>query len=160
VADDKLAPSDISTRPYQRVVTMELARRFAELLAGDVTHTVESVASVLGVRACTIRQALSRFERDRCSSEEDEEICAVLAAAKERHIHELRRTGFLAAGNVNGPGANWLRWQLEVQDPVNHPRQNKTSVELSGPNGGPVRLGVTEMTTEELLEVIRETDPP
>ncbi len=149
-----------AARPYQRVVTMEVARRFAELLEGDPTHTVESVASVLGVRSSTIREALSRFERDKCSSEEDEEICAVLAAAKELHIHALRRKGFGDADRDNATGTSWLKWQLEVQDPVHYPRQNKTSLELSGPNGGPVRLGVTEMTTEELLEVIRETDPP
>lgn len=154
--DDKLAHADSRRRAFQRVLTLELAERFAQVLCSQLAHTVESAAVEVGIRASTIREALSRLESDKCGSAEDEEICTVLAQAKASHILALRAAGFAAGGSANNAGTNWLRWQLEVQDPLHHPRKTESAVELSGPGGGPVQ---TENTVRYVVAVPPDEEP-
>lgn len=136
---------------------MEVALAFAAELERDEAHSVETASSAVGVRARTVRDAIARHDSDKCGTDEDVEVCAVLAAAKAKHLLRLRRLGFDGAKGGNRAATGWLQWQLEVQDPLNHPR--KSAVELSGPGGKPIALGVAEMSTDELVNIIRETDP-
>jgi hypothetical protein len=142
-----------------RKITRELAKQFAKVLLSDHSHTVESASNEVGLRANTVREAISRHDKSKCRTLEDEEICAILADAKTRHIHALRKYGFGSAGKGNGPGANWVKWQLEVQDPLHHPRP-RNDVTLSGPNGGPIQHAtLKEATVEELQAILHETEP-
>lgn len=124
-------------RARVRVITMELAQRFAEVLLSDLTHTVESASAECGLKARSVRQAISRYDEDDCGTDEDEAICGVLARAKERHLLELRRRGFMVASDDNRSATSWHQWQLEVQDPRHHSR--KSAVELTGAEGGPIK---------------------
>lgn len=156
-AGGKLARIDApETGSVHRKITMEIALKFREALLADMSHSVESACATIGVRAGAVRQAIHRFHKDKCATPEDEAICMVLANAKTEHIQHLRKAGMVAAGrDRNGPGANWFKWQLEVQDPINHPRKLDLSAEVSGKNGRPIALGVTELPTEDLLKIVR-----
>lgn len=141
----RIVPSSgTRARVCARVITMELAEAFGKVLASDVTHTVESAAMAVGVRSRTVREAMRRYENDECTTLTDEAICEVLVKAKIDHIQELRRMGLVAAGKDNRSGTAWLQWQLEVQAPLEHPRKQKTEVELSAPGGGPIQTRSVE----------------
>lgn len=141
-----------------RTITKELALKFAKEMDSDLTHSVESASNAVGIRAGSVREAIQRFDKSRCRTIEDEEICSILATAKTKHIHALRKAGFGSSGRGNGPGANWIKWQLEVQDPVHHPRRIEAT--LSGPDGGPIQhQTLKDATVEELLGIVRETEP-
>jgi hypothetical protein len=131
------------TRPFaapqwSAVITLELARQFAHELTSDLSHSVESASAECGLRARSVRDAIYRHERDECGTEEDREICGLLSAAKTAHIRELRRKAMLYAAAGNRAGCGHIQWQLEVQDPRNHPRTQRH--ELSGPEGEPVQV--------------------
>lgn len=132
---------------------------FAAELANDPTHTMESAAAAVGLRSSSVvRECLSRYVNDKCGSPEDEEIGAILYEAKQKHIHELRKQGFEGAERANNPRVSWVKWQLEIQDPANHPR--KTAVELTGADGGPVKTQeLSTMPTEQLLTILNQTEP-
>lgn len=115
-------------RIARRVLTREIAQAFADELLSDVTHSVNSAARAVGIKPDTVKKALQRAHQDACWSLEDEAICDILAAAKEKHIKTIRRYGFLSAANGNRAGIAWMQWQSEVQDPINHPRRQ---VEIS-----------------------------
>lgn len=125
-----------------RVVTMELARRFAEAMLGDISHSIESASHEVGLNPNTVRDCIGRYERDACETDEDEEICGVLAAARAKHIYELRKRGEVAGGDANGPGVAWYKWRLETQAPKEHPR--KEAVELTGKDGGPIETAAVQ----------------
>ncbi len=107
-----------------RVITLELAQRFAETLISDPTHSVHSASHDAGINPNAVRQALWRYDHDKCRTLEDEEICQVLAEAKARHIKALRHAGFVCAARDNRSGTSWVQWQLEVQAPLEFPRKN------------------------------------
>jgi hypothetical protein len=122
-----------------RVLTRALAEAFAVELLSDVSHTVNSAARAIGIKPSTVHKALARAQDDACRTLEDEEICDILAAAKESHIKKLREYGFVSAGKENRAGVTWLQWQLEVQDPRHHPRKQEFAVEMAGKDGGPIQ---------------------
>lgn len=115
---------------------MEKARQLAVELASDVAHNIESASLAVGLRPSTVRDTLSRFENEKCTSEEDEAVGEVLALAKSTHIKRIRSLGFTQAELENRAGTAWMQWQLEVQAPKEHPR--KSGLELTGKDGGPV----------------------
>jgi hypothetical protein len=119
-----------------RVLTMEKARQLAAALESDIGHNIESASLAVGLRPSTVRDALSRFENDKCTSDEDEAVAEVIAIAKSTHIKRIRNLGFVQAELENRAGTAWMQWQLEVQAPKEHPR--KTAVEHSGPDGGAI----------------------
>jgi hypothetical protein len=142
---DKPRPSNALARPLEplpqyriarRVLTRELAEAFAEELLSDVSHSVNSAARAIGIKPDTVKKALQRAHNDACWSLEDEEICDILAEAKEEHIRKIRGYGFVSAANGNRAGIAWMQWQSEVQDPVNHPRRQDVSLEMAGKGGG------------------------
>jgi hypothetical protein len=122
-----------------RKVTMELARRFAEEMKADIAHSVESASYAVGLNPNSVRDCINRYERGECDTEEDEEVCEVLAAAKSEHVRELRRKGHIASEDANGPGVAWFKWRLETGAPKEHPRKTESAVELSGPGGSPMQ---------------------
>lgn len=125
-----------------RVLTREVAEAFAAELRSDIAHSVNSAARRVGVKPDTVKKALQRAQNDTCFTPEDEEICDILAAAKDEHIRKLRSLGFESARKENRAGTSWMQWQLEVQDPINHPRKQDLSVEMAGKDGGPIAVGV------------------
>lgn len=138
---DKLAFPAPPQRRYNigaRVLTMELAQRFAELLTSDPTHSVESAAREAGLKPSTVRDALRRLNADQCRTLDDEEVCEVIARAKDQHIKDIRAAGYMSASKGNRAGTSWVQWQLEVQAPLEHPRKQESSVELTGRGGGPI----------------------
>ena len=135
-----VAPDRRSPRNYRiaaRIITMEIAEAFAVELCSDLSHTVESAATAVGVRAGAVRQALHRYLHDECATLVDEEICEVLHRAKTEHIKQIRAGGYVSAGRGNRAGTAWMQWQLEVQAPLEHPR--KQEVEVTGKDGGPIQ---------------------
>lgn len=133
-------------KPSRRVVTMEKAAAIAALLLDEkegMTHTVESASSTVGVKATTVRELLRRYRKDECATDEDESIAAVIDDAVVEHIRRMRLFGFITAGDRNTAGVTWARWQLEIQDPLNHPRKTETAVELTGKDGGAVQVDST-----------------
>lgn len=128
--------SDTRARVGVRVISKEKAYEFAAEFASDVSHTVKSCALAVGIRPGTVREAISRYENDKCQTLLDEEICEILVKAKEEHIKQIRAGGYIWAGKENRAGTSWMQWQLEVQDPKEHPR--KTQVELGGVDGKPI----------------------
>lgn len=143
--------ADTRTRVGARVISKELAERFAEVLLADPTHTCKSAALEAGIRPGTVREAISRYESDSCRTMEDEEICELLVKAKEEHIRQVRAMGFFSAGNGNRAGVAWMQWQLEVQAPRDHPRRQQIDTTLSGPDGGPVGLTTSSVRYEVLV---------
>lgn len=137
VAPDKRPP-----RTYQiasRVITMQLAKRFSELLCLDPMHSVKSAAIDAGIKPTTVRQAIYRYQHDLCTTLEDEEICEVLYRAKSQHIKHIIEAGYRAAAQNNRAGTAWCQWQAEVQAPDEYPRRQETTVELTGKDGGPIQ---------------------
>lgn len=118
-----------------RVLTIELAERFAEELCGDVTHSVESAALAVGIKPSTVRMALKRANDDTCRTLDDEEICEIILAAKAEHIRQIRQGLFVSAANKNMPGVTALQRQLENQAPLEHPRNQPIVGDGLG-NGG------------------------
>ena len=152
----KLAPHGLAGRPNnsQRVITRELAEKFAAILLSDFTHNVQSASDHVGLRARTVHEAIRRYNFGKCTTAEDEEICGILASAKEQHIHKLRQMGFASAvRDKNAPGAAWVKWQLEVQDPTNHPRN--TDAATAGDLAQQSVRSLKEMSVEELQDIIR-----
>lgn len=123
-------------RVTTRVITPELARRFAEEIASDMSHSVETASLAVGLRPSTVREAIFRYEHDKCTTEIDEEVCEILVKGKAEHIKQIRAAGYVSAGRENRAGTSWMQWQLEVQAPKEHPR--RTSVELTGEDGKPI----------------------
>lgn len=142
---------DTRARVCVRVISKALAQKFADVLLSDVTHTVQSAALEAGIRPGTVRESLRRWEADECGSLEDEEICEILAKAKEEHIREIRRLGYVCAGRDIRAGTTWMQWQLEVQAPKEHPRKQQIDQTISGPDGGPV--GITQSTVQYVVAV-------
>jgi hypothetical protein len=140
-ASDNRARARVTTR----VITVELATRFAEELAGDMSHSVESAALASGIRPGTVREAIHRYEHDKCTTAIDEEVCEILVKGKAEHIKQIRAAGYISAGRENRAGTSWMQWQLEVQAPKEHPR--KTQVELSGEDGKPIETNNTSTVT-------------
>lgn len=130
-------------RPSRRVVTREKAQALADLLRTDPTHNVESAAVAVGLKGSTVREMLRRYSKDECATPEDEEIAEIIDDARAEHIHTLRKLGFVQAGDKNMPGVTYVKWQLEIQDPLGHPRKTETAVELSAPGGGPLQVDNT-----------------
>lgn len=118
---------------------MELAKRFAAEMEADIAHSVESCSHAVGLNPNAVRACIGRYDRDECTTDEDEAVCEVLAAAKAKHILALRRNGEMAGGDANGPGVAWYRWRCETQSPKEHPRKTESAVELSGPGGAPMQ---------------------
>jgi hypothetical protein len=112
-----------------RVLTMELAEKFAAELLADASHSVESASFEVGLRPSTVRDAISRYLNDKCTSLEDEAVCEVVAKAKTEHVKKLRAWGYIEASKENRAGTSWAQWQLEVTDPLHHPRKQ---VEVKG----------------------------
>lgn len=125
-------------RARYRVLTEDKARAIASTLASDVSHTIESAAPMVGLNPSTVREALRRYEQDECTTDEDEFIAGIIYQAKADQMKAIRVKGFDSAAGGNNAGVAWMKWQLEVRDPKHHPRHTQQSVELSGPNGGPV----------------------
>jgi hypothetical protein len=123
-------------RVTTRVITVELAKRFAEEIASDMSHNVNSASLAVGLRPSTVREAIHRYENDKCTTAIDEEVSEILVRGKAEHIKQIRAAGYISAGKENRAGTSWMQWQLEVQDPKEHPR--KTQVELSGEDGKPI----------------------
>jgi hypothetical protein len=121
-----------------RVLTMELAERFAEILTSDMSHSVESAALDAGLKPSTVRDAISRYHNEQCKTLTDEEVCEVIVRAKAEHIKHIRAAGYVSAGRANRAGTAWMQWQLEVQAPLEHPRKQETTLEVTGKNGGPI----------------------
>lgn len=121
-----------------RVLTMDLAELFAEILCSDMSHSVESAALAAGLKPSTVRDAISRYNKDDCKTLADEEVCEVIVRAKADHIKHIRAAGYVSAGKANRAGTAWMQWQLEVQAPLEHPRKQETTVELTGKDGGPI----------------------
>lgn len=147
-----------------RVVTLELAQRIAAILLETDdqaplglghTHTIESASVAVGIRGGTVRELLRRYADGKCATEEDEEIGAVIDDARTEHLRRMRGLGFAAAGNNNRAGTSWIQWQLEIQDPKNHPR--KQALEVSGPDGGPVET--KNDTTVRYVVSVPPTEP-
>ena len=137
----KLAKAPEPARRYNigaRVLTMHAAQLFAEILSSDPTHTVESAAREAGIKPSTVRDALRRLNADQCRTLDDEEVCEVVARAKDQHIKDLRAAGYMSASKGNRAGTSWVQWQLEVQAPLEHPRKQEATVELTGKDGGPI----------------------
>lgn len=122
-----------------RVLTLELAMRFAKIYLSSLDHTVESAALEAGLRPSTVRDAISRYHNDKCQTLADEEICELVYRAKCEHVRDIRAEGFEFATDKNRAGTAWVQWQLEVQAPLEHPRKQESSIELTGPNGGPIQ---------------------
>lgn len=125
-------------RTGKRAITQELAAAFAEVLLSDLSHTVQSASLEVGLNPWTVRDAISRYNIDKCLSLADEEICEVLFRAKAEHVKQIRAAGYISAGRGNRAGTSWAQWQLEVQDPNEHRRKTEAAVELSGKDGGPI----------------------
>lgn len=121
-----------------RVLTKDLAERFAELLTSDPTHSVESAAREAGLKPSTVRDALRRLNADQCRTLDDEEVCEIIAKAKDQHIKDIRAAGYMSAAKGNRAGTSWVQWQLEVQAPLEHPRKQEATVELTGKGGGAI----------------------
>lgn len=136
-----------------RVLTMELAEAFAKALSEDPMHTVESAALAAGLRPGLIRKALHRYYHDQCKNLRDEEICEVLYRARTAHIKAIREAGYQCAGRGNRAGTAWVQWQLEVQAPLEHPRRQEASIELTGKDGGPIQ---TENAVRYVVAVPKE----
>lgn len=126
-----------------RVLTLELAQAFAAELTSDLSHSVESAAIACGIKPSTVRMALKRANDDTCNNLDDEEICDVLAAAKAKHIKDIRAAGYICAGRENRAGTSWMQWQLETQAPLEHPRKQQMDVALAGKDGGPIETSNT-----------------
>lgn len=137
VSSETVTPA--RARSKERVITEPIAQAIADIMRGDVTETVQSAALAVGVNPSGVREALRRYEHDECGSEEDERVCAILAAGKAAQMKDIRQRGFDSAEGGNSAGVSWMKWQLEVRDPLNNPRHTQQSVELSGPGGGPVQ---------------------
>jgi hypothetical protein len=137
-----VAPDRTEPRTYRiasRVITMELAQRFAELLCLDPTSSVEDAASDAGIKSTSVRQAIYRYRHDLCTTLVDEEICEVLYRAKTKHIKHIREAGYRSAAQKNHAGTSWCQWQLEVQAPLEHPRKQEQTIEHVGKDGGPIQ---------------------
>jgi hypothetical protein len=137
-----VAPDRSEPRQYRvgaRVLTMALAREFAEILCSDLSHTVQSAALEAGLRPSTVRDAIMRYEHDECKTLADEEVCELAYRAKSVHIKQIRAAGYMSAGKMNRAGTSWMQWQLEVQAPLEHPRKQETTLAVSGPDGGPIQ---------------------
>ncbi len=130
----------LAVRARARVLTPESAARFEQELLSDLAHSVTTAAEAVDLNPNTVRDAINRYRRGEFESDQHAEVCRLFAVAKAKHIKELRSKGFDAARTANGPGVSWFKWQLEVQDPVEHPR--KSEVEVSGPDGGPIQHAV------------------
>jgi hypothetical protein len=139
-------------------VTVEVAEEFAKAMLSDVTHSVTSAAHAVGVHPKTVLDCLNRFERGESESEVDEEVGAILSAARAEHVRELRRKGELASDDANGPGVAWVKWRLETGAPKEHPRTTATSVELTGKDGGAIQVAARPMTRAEALAALKD-DP-
>lgn len=155
-----LARADLPDQPAPRVgarvLTPELALAFAERLLSDVTESVESAALAVGLRPSTVRDAISRYNQDKCKTLADEEVCELVVRAKTEHIKQIRAEGFRSAGKENRAGTSWAQWQLEVQAPREHPRKQEMSVEMAGKNGGPIETlhtvkGLSDAAADALM---------
>lgn len=131
---------------------MEVAEAFAAAIKSDVTHSVTSAAHAVGVHPKTVLDCLNRYERGESESAEDEEIGAALSAARAEHIKELRGKGETAAGDANGPGVAWAKWQLETQAPKEHGRVQ--NVELTGKDGAPIAVTAAKPTRMQAAEAM------
>lgn len=118
-----------------RVMTKELAEKFAEELCGDVTHSVDSAALAVGIKPSTVRMALKRAQDDTCRTLDDEEICEIILAAKAEHVRQLREGLFASAIQKNMAGVTAFQRQLENQAPLEHPRNQPVTADGLG-NGG------------------------
>jgi hypothetical protein len=137
-----VAPDRTEPRQYRvgaRVLTVELAREFAEILCSDLSHTVQSAALEAGLRPSTVRDALMRYEHDACKTLADEEVCELVYRAKSVHIKDINHAGYVSAGTKNKAGTSWAQWQLEVQSPLEYPRKQETTLEVTGKDGGPIQ---------------------
>lgn len=114
-----------------KVMTLEVAEAFAAEMDTDIAHSVESASHAIGVNPRTLRDCLNRYERGESLSEDDEQVGAVLSAAKSRHILELRRKGEAAGGASSGPGVAWYKWRLETQAPKEHPRKIELDADVN-----------------------------
>jgi hypothetical protein len=150
-----LMPERARARIGARVLTVELATRFSEVLLEDLSHSVETAALAAGLRPSTVRDAISRYHNDKCSTLSDEEVCEIVYRAKAEHIKQIRFAGYVCAGKLNRAGTAWMQWQLEVQAPLEHPRKQQTEVQHSGPNGGPIQ---TESAVRYVVSVPPEEE--
>ena len=137
VAPDRRPPR--TYRIASRVITMELAERFAELLCLDPTYSVNTAAIDAGIKPTTVRKAIHRYEHDLCRTLEDEEVCEVIYRAKMTHIKHIQSAGYVSAGKGNRAGTAWCQWQLEVQAPLEFPRKQEQTIEHVGKDGGPIQ---------------------
>lgn len=137
-----VAPDPRPPRTYRiasRVVTMDLAKRFAELICLDPTYNVNGAAIDAGIKPSAVREAIRRYRHDECKTLEDEEICEVLFRAQAHHIKHITEGGYASAAKGNRAGTAWCQWQLEVQAPLEHPRRQEQTIEHVGKDGGPIQ---------------------
>lgn len=143
-----------------RAITVELATRFRQEFESDRAHNIESAAFAAGINPSTVRDAMKRHRDNTANEGEDALVCQILADAHSAHIRRLRGEGFGHADGENAAGVSWLKWQLEVQDPLNHPRGAKLELEHAGKDGGPMQVqAVSTAEAAKQLAELAATDP-
>lgn len=121
---------------WRRKLTLEKASQIAETLRTDLTSTLNSAAARAGIPGTSVVQTISRYEREACTSEMDEQVGAILYEGYQAHLDAHRANAEVGALEGNGTLINWRKFRLETSAPKEHVRIAKQ--EVSGPDGGPV----------------------
>lgn len=115
-----------------RALTLEKAKRFADLYANDVTHNLESASVAARLTPVCIRSAIHRFRHGKCMTETDYEICSVVFQAKCDHHQLETKLGTQAADEDKATTVGWYKWRLAIGDRFNHQERHAVDMELSG----------------------------
>lgn len=124
------------------------------VLDADSYKTVMQACCEAGIadKYGTIKRALSRFRKGELG-DASATLIAPLALVVEKQC-----AGILQDANtlsLDGKFTNWQQWWLEKKNPTEY--RNKTATEITGEDGGDVKLSLSGLGHEKLIELMLQS---
>ena len=127
------------------VITAEHLRQAEELAGYGLSRA--QIAAVLGLAERTLREKASK----------DDELSAALSRGKAKAAAIVGKALFLRAKDGDVPAIRW--WEMTREG---RSEKQQASVEVSGPDNGPVQVEITEARAKlaQLIERQKANDDP